>query len=123
MSRTDIILVEDDPLVGEISKDILLGGGYSVRLIQDSREAIPAITKSMPKLVITDIMMPGVSGLDICKSIKSAPALKDIKVMIVSAKSFDAEKRRAVMMGAAHFLTKPFTEKGLLAAVKDVLAS
>jgi twitching motility two-component system response regulator PilH len=121
MNKTDIILVEDDFLVGEIARDILAGAGYSVRWIQDPKEAVAAVKKTHPKLVITDIMMPGITGMDICKSICSDPELSKIKVMIMSAKSFEMEKRRAQMFGAAHFLPKPFTEKCLLKAVKDLL--
>jgi CheY-like chemotaxis protein len=121
MTRTDIIIVEDDPLVGDISRDILTSGGYAVQLVPDSREALAAIKKALPRLVITDIMMPGITGIDICKMVQADPALAQIKVMVMSAKAFEAEKNRARMFGAVYFLTKPFNEKSLLKAVKDLL--
>ncbi len=121
MPGTDIIIVEDDPLVGEISRNILTGGGYAVQLLQDSREALAAIKKALPKLVITDIMIPGITGMDLCKMIRSDPSLRQIKVMVMSAKVFEAEKNRARMFGAVQFLTKPFTEKTLLNAVDKLL--
>lgn len=121
-SKPDILIVEDDFLVGEISRDILASAGYNVKLVPDPVEALTIINKTPPRLVITDIMMPGITGLDLCKLIKADPALAEVKVMVVSAKSFEIEKYRARMFGALHFLTKPFTEKGLLKAVKDVLA-
>ncbi|MDA8130026.1 MAG: response regulator [Elusimicrobia bacterium] len=121
MSKPDIIIVEDDPLVGEISRDILAGAGYAVQLVPESREAVAAVRAGMPKLVITDIMMPGVTGLDICKALKADPHLKDIPVMVMSAKSFETEKRRAAMFGAAYFLVKPFSEKSLLSTVAGIL--
>ncbi len=122
MDTTDIVLVEDDPLIGEIARDILAGAGYKVLLVQESREAVAEIKKAMPKLVITDIMMPGITGLDICKAVSSDPALKPVKVVVMSAKSFEVEKRRAQMMGAVAFLTKPFNEKSLLAAVAELIS-
>ena len=122
MEKTDIILVEDDPLIGEIARDILAHAGYAVRLIQESREAVAAIKKARPRLVITDIMMPGITGLDICKAVSSDKALAGVKVMVMSAKSFEVEKRRAKMFGAASFLTKPFNEKTLIKSVSDLLA-
>lgn len=121
MSQTDIVLVEDDPLVGEVSRDILAGAGYSVQLVQDSREALQSIKAAQPRLVITDIMMPGITGLDICKMIKAEPSLSGTLVMVMSAKSFEVEKKRAAALGAVYFLTKPFTEKSLLVAVKELL--
>lgn len=122
MQNTDIIIVEDDLLVGEIARDILTTAGYAVQWVQDSRAAHEAVSKARPKLVITDIMMPGISGLDICKAICSDPALAGVKVLVMSAKSFESEKRRAQMFGARFFLPKPFTEKILLKTVKDLLS-
>ncbi len=121
MPRTDIIIVEDDPLVGEISRDILTGAGYAVKLVPDPREALAAIKKALPKLVITDIMMPGITGLDLCKLVRAEPSLAQVQLMVMSAKSFEVEKRRAQMFGAAYFLPKPFTEQCLLKAVSDLL--
>lgn len=122
MQKTDIILVEDDHLVGEIARDILSGAGYAVQLVQESREALDAVRKARPRLVITDIMMPGITGLDICRQISADPELAEVKVMVMSAKSFEVEKRRAAFLGAKNFLPKPFTEKCLLKAVRDLLA-
>jgi DNA-binding response OmpR family regulator len=122
MSKKDIILVEDDPLVGEIALDILTGAGYAVRWVQDPREALAVVKQASPKLVITDIMMPGITGLDLCKLVRAEPTLDQVKIMVMSAKSFEAEKSRAKMFGALHFLTKPFTEQGLLKAVTEVLS-
>lgn len=121
MHKRDIIIVEEDYLVGELTRDILSSAGYAVKLVPDSREALAAVKKAQPKLVITDIMMPGINGLDICKAITSDPALAEVKVMVMSAKSFDIEKRRAQFCGALHFLPKPFTENCLLKAVKALL--
>jgi CheY-like chemotaxis protein len=121
MLSTDIIIVEDDPIVGEIARDILKGQGYSVLLLQESREAVAAIKAAMPKLVITDIMMPGLSGLDICRAVKSDPAIAHIKIMVMSAKSFEVEKKRAIQFGALAFLTKPFNEKTLIMMVKRII--
>lgn len=121
MHTTDIILIEDDPLIGEIARDILTGAGYTVRLVPDPLDAMAAIKKVLPKLVITDIMMPGISGMDLCKMISSDPGLAGVKVMVMSAKSFEAEIRRAKLFGAVHFLPKPFTEKGLVDTVKKLL--
>ena len=121
MPKRDIILVEDDHLVGEIARDILTGAGYSVTWVQHPGEAVAAVKKAHPRLVITDLMMPGISGLDLCKALSADPDLKGLKIMVMSAKNFEIERRRAQMFGAAHFLPKPFTEACLLKAVKDLL--
>lgn len=121
MRKTDILIIEDDHLVGEISRHILAAAGYSVQWVQESREALEAVKKAQPRLVITDIMMPGITGLDICKLITSDPDLARVKVLVMSAKSFEMEKLRAKMFGAHCFLPKPFTEKLLLSTVAELL--
>lgn len=121
MVQPDIIIIEDDPLVGEISRDVLTDEGYTVQLIPNSRDAIAAIKAALPKLIITDIMLPGVSGLDICKTVKTDPALRHIKVMVMSGKVFEVEKIRAFRLGAIFFLQKPFDEKTFAKTVKDIM--
>ena len=123
MPSPDIIIIEDDPLVGEIARDILTKQGYAVELLPESCDAIAAIKAAMPKLVITDIMMPGLSGLDICKAVKSDPAIAHVKIMVMSAKTFEVEKKRAIQFGALAFLTKPFDEKTLIMMVKRLINS
>ena len=83
MPQLDILVIDDDPMVGELSRDLLTDAGYKVLLVQESIEALPAIRANMPRLIITDIMMPGITGMDICKTVKSDPALKHIKIIVV----------------------------------------
>jgi DNA-binding response OmpR family regulator/ribonuclease BN (tRNA processing enzyme) len=116
-----IVIIDDDPMVGELSKDLLTDEGYNVVLVQDSMEAIATIKEHMPKLVVTDIMMPGISGMEICKGIKADPALKDIKIIVVSGKSYDIEKQRAFQLGADFFLQKPYNVDTFSKTVKSIL--
>ena len=121
MLGTDIILIEDDSLVGELSRDLLKDAGYTVHLVQNSHDAVPAIKAAMPRLIIADIMLPGVSGLDICKTVKADPALKHINIMVVSGKAYQQDMRRALRLGAAYFLAKPFNKKTYINAVKRII--
>ncbi len=121
METPDIVIVDDDPMVGELSRDLLTDIGYKVTLVQDSLEAIPTIKAQMPRLIVTDIMMPGISGMDICKSVKSDPALKHIKIIVVSGKSYEVEKQRAFQFGADFFLQKPYNVDTFSATVKSIL--
>ncbi len=121
MPQPDIIIIDDDPMVGELSRDLLTDEGYSVLLIQDSLEAIPSIKANMPKLIVTDIMMPGITGMDICKSVKSDPALKHIKIIVVSGKSYQVEQQRAFQFGADFFLQKPYNIETFSQTVKSIM--
>jgi CheY-like chemotaxis protein/ribonuclease BN (tRNA processing enzyme) len=121
MANPDIIIVDDDPMVGELSRDLLTDAGYAVTLVQDSLQAIPTIKAEMPRLIVTDIMMPGISGMDICKAVKSDPALKHIKIIVVSGKSYQVEKQRAFQFGADFFLQKPYNVETFSSTVKSIL--
>ncbi len=122
MASPDILIIDDDPMVGELSRDLLTDAGYSVTLVQDSLEAIPTIKAQMPRLIVTDIMMPGMNGMDICKLVKSDPALKHIKIIIVSGKSYKIEKQRALQFGADFFLQKPYNVETFSSTVKSILS-
>ena len=121
MPNPDVVIIDDDPMVGELSRDLLTDAGYSVTLVQDSLQAIPTIKAQMPRLIVTDIMMPGITGMDICKSVKSDPALKHIKIIVVSGKSYEVEKQRAFQFGADYFLQKPYNVETFSATVKTIL--
>ncbi|GAB4032719.1 MAG: hypothetical protein Fur0012_11570 [Elusimicrobiota bacterium] len=121
MENPEIIVVDDDPMVGQLSRDLLADDGWKVLLIDDSRSAFNTIKQLMPKMVISDIMMPGITGLDICKLIKTDPATKKIKVIIVSGKSYDVEKQRAFQLGADFFLQKPYNVETFSKTVRSIM--
>lgn len=115
------MIVDDDLLVREISSSLLSDAGYRVLTVADSLEAVQLIKKNRPRLVIVDIMMPGVNGMDICKSVKTDPELKNIKVVVCSAKSQEIEKLRAYRLGADYYLQKPYNVSTYTSTVKGVL--
>ncbi|MCX7641354.1 MAG: response regulator [Elusimicrobiales bacterium] len=119
--HADVIIIDDDPMAGELTKDLLSDEGWKVVLIDDSTKAIDTIKKLKPKLVISDIMMPGIDGMEICKRIKTNPELKNIKVIILSGKSYEKEKQRALMLGAEHFITKPYNVENFAKLIKEIL--
>lgn len=121
MEKVDIILIDDDPMAGELTRDILADEGWNVVLIDDSTKAIDEIKKLKPGLVITDIMMPGINGMEICKRIKSTPEIKSIKVIILSGKSYEKEKERAMMLGADYFISKPYDVKTFSKLIRSIL--
>jgi len=121
MANPDIVIVDDDPMVGELSRDLLTDAGYTVTLVQDSMQAIPTIKAQMPRLIVTDIMMPGITGMDICKAVKSDASLKHMKIIVVSGKSYQVEKQRAFQFGADFFLQKPYNVETFSSTVKSIL--
>lgn len=121
MEEIDIIVIDDDPMAGELTKDLLTDAGYKTLLINESSKAIDAIKTYKPKLVITDIMMPGINGMEICKKIKTSPDIKHIKVIILSGKSYESEKQRALTLGADYFISKPYNVETFSNTIKEIL--
>lgn len=117
----EVIIVDDDPMAGELTKDLLSDEGWKVTLIDDSTKALEAIKNLKPKLVICDIMMPGIDGMELCRRIKTNPETKNIKVIILSGKSYEKEKQRALTLGAEYFITKPYDVQNLTKIVKEIL--
>ncbi|MDE2292547.1 MAG: response regulator, partial [Elusimicrobia bacterium] len=118
---TEVLVVDDDPLVGGVSFEILSEGGYQAKLVRDSNLVIGTLREDRPKLVLMDILMPGLDGLTLLHTIKSDDALKDIKVAVVSGKTFSAEIDRALKYGAAAFIKKPYDARTLLTKVGELI--
>ncbi|MBI4051760.1 MAG: response regulator [Elusimicrobia bacterium] len=104
----DVLVVDDDPIVGQLTLNLLKEAGLKATLTSDSEEVISFIQKAPPKLVILDVMMPGVDGITLLNQIKSDPAVQNIKVVMLSGKSFAVEKQRAYKLGADLFIEKPY---------------
>lgn len=103
-----ILVVDDDPIVGTLTTDLLNEAGYATAWVQDSMQAMREIKKEKPSLVILDILMPGIDGLTLLHSIKADPETTHIRAIVVSGKSFEAEKTRAIDYGADLFIEKPY---------------
>jgi DNA-binding response OmpR family regulator len=116
-----IVIVEDDRDLGSIIYHRLRKAGYQCLLIADSTKAFPLIKHKKPDLVILDIMMPQVSGFDLCRQIRRDPLVFMTPVLMVSALDGDPEVKHALHQGADDYLVKPFDSGTLFAKVKSVL--
>jgi two-component system, OmpR family, alkaline phosphatase synthesis response regulator PhoP len=117
-----VLVADDDENVVETLQVILERGGHQVRVARDGRAALEAAVASPPDLLLLDIMMPEKHGYAVCHEIKSHPALKGIKVLILSSKSFPADRRQAEGVGADGFLSKPVRPDELLEKIRSLLA-
>jgi ribonuclease BN (tRNA processing enzyme)/ActR/RegA family two-component response regulator len=104
----EIVIVDDDPVVGNLTSDVLRDVGFTTLWVRDCLQAESVIKTVKPRLAILDIMMPGVDGITLLTSLKADPATKDIKCIVVSGKSYPADKKRALEKGAELYLEKPF---------------
>jgi len=114
-------VVDDDPEVLTLLTRMLEQAGHRVEASPSSRAALAQIPQSRPDCVITDIMMPDMDGFELTRRLRSRPELADMKIIVLSAKSYDFDRRRARELGADGYVTKPFKLSGLVAAVNTVL--
>jgi CheY-like chemotaxis protein len=117
----DIVLIDDNDMHLETTSLLLEKNGFSVKCISDSTKAISFLTDVKPSLVILDIMMPGLDGFTLLKSIKENALLKDTPVVILSGKPFIPEQRKALALGAEMYLTKPIRGQLLIEKIQPYL--
>lgn len=118
MTQKRIIIVDDDPSIVELFRDILEGKGYFVQTFHRGWEALQAVSRQRPDLMILDIMMPRVNGYEVCQIMKENPKTKDIPVIFLTALSHQEALRLAAEGGADDFLVKPCTPERLLRHVE-----
>ena len=115
-----VLVVDDDPLNIEIVQE-LLEGKYELLSASNGEKALPLARETRPDLVLLDIMMPGLSGFEICRRIKADPSLKGTKVILVSAKAMVQERLEGYAAGADDYITKPFDHEEFQAKVRVFL--
>lgn len=113
--------VDDDAYSLEIVSRYLRDAGYGVSTSTSSTQALSEIVEQRPDCVITDLMMPGLDGLELCSRIRKEPALANTKVVVVSGKAYEFDRRRAREMGANGYVTKPINREGFLSSVQRIL--
>jgi CheY-like chemotaxis protein len=110
-----ILLVDDEPSIRETVSFILEMEGYRVVTAENGEEALEQIRRLQPPVVLLDAMMPRRDGFDVCRTVKSDPALALTKIVMLTALGQKADQERAMAAGADFYVTKPFDEEDLLA--------
>jgi len=116
-----ILVVDDEPNIVRSLTFVLDKGGYDVSIAGDGVEAMSMIRESKPNILILDVMMPNKSGYDVCSEIKSDPELRDIHVVMLTAKGQVGDREAALSQGADEYISKPFSPIEILARVKELL--
>jgi len=116
-----ILVVEDEEALGTLLDYNLSHAGYDVRLASDGDTALVALEEETPDLVVLDWMLPGVSGIEICRRIRAKPQTRDLPVIIVTARGEEEDRVRGLDTGADDYMTKPLSVSELMARIKAVL--
>jgi two-component system phosphate regulon response regulator PhoB len=117
-----VLVVEDEDNIAAALEFLITREGYRHDRVASGSAAMPRIRDTHPDLVLLDVMLPEVSGYDICQSIRRDPTLADVKVLMMTARGSAMERRRGLELGADGFISKPFELQDLRAEVRRLLA-
>ena len=121
MSRQSVLVVEDEEDIMEVIRFNLEKEGYEVHQALSGEKALQVIENNLPSLVLLDLMLPGINGIDLCRIFKQNDRTKAIPVIMLTAKSEDADIVAGLEMGAEDYITKPFSPRVLVARVRTIL--
>ncbi len=121
MSKESILLVEDERDILEVVRYNLTREGYAIREAETGEDALLMAAAEPPDLVLLDLMLPKINGLEVCRRLKAAPATASVPVVMVTAKGEESDIVTGLEMGADDYITKPFSPRVLLARVRAVL--
>ena len=117
-----VLIVDDEERVLGLAKATLeIDDRYEVTMANDGDEAIAACNADKPDLIVLNMLMPKKDGVTVCRELKESPAMQDIKIVMLTAMSQEADKQTALMAGADDYMTKPFSSAALLAKVEQIL--
>ena len=123
MSTTTVLVVDDNEQNVQIMSTMLMSRGFEVRIARDGKGALQSVKQYPPDLILLDLMMPEMDGMEVLDHLKSDPRSAAIPVVMVTAKTQDEDLLAGYRGGAEYYLTKPFTARQLLYAVTHVLGT
>lgn len=121
MASASILIVEDELSIMELVQYNLEQAGYKVYSASDGEEGLESARKNKPDLILLDLMLPKVDGLEVCKSLKSHNSTASIPIIFLTARGEEIDKIVGLELGADDYITKPFSPRELMARVKAVL--
>ena len=116
-----ILVVEDEPNIVESLSFLMKKAGFIVRVARDGNTAIRTIESAAPDLVLLDIMMPRRDGYEVCRTIRANPDWDDVRIIMLSAKGRDLDRRKGLELGADDYITKPFSTRAIVERVQEIL--
>jgi DNA-binding response OmpR family regulator len=117
-----ILIAEDEPSIVASLDFLMRHAGFETRIARDGTAAIAALGEFRPHLVLLDVMLPGRSGYDVCRAIRSDPATAATRVLMLTARGSANDATRGADAGADEYMTKPFSTKDLVRRVQELLA-
>ena len=119
---TSVLIAEDEPNIVESLTFLLRRAGYDVASVLDGDAALAHLRTRAPDVMILDLMLPRRNGFEVLKVIRAEPALRSVPVMVLTAKGQPQDRRRAEEIGVDAFITKPFSNREIIDAVRRLTA-
>ena len=116
-----ILIVEDDPDIRELLRFNLEKAGYTLFLAEDGEKVLALARKHSPELILLDLMLPGVDGLEVCRTLKKDPELQRIPIIMVTAKGEEMDRVVGLELGADDYVVKPFSLREVVLRIRKVL--
>ena len=116
-----ILIVDDEPNIVTSLEFLMRRNDYEVRVASNGEEALRLVEAFRPNLLLLDVMMPQRNGFEVCRKIRENPALGEVKIVMLTAKGREVERDRGLGLGANAYVTKPFSTKELMSAVRCLL--
>lgn len=117
-----VLVCDDEPYIVESVSYVVRKAGFEVVVAEDGEEALEMGRKEKPDLIFLDIMMPKVTGYEVCRQLKEDPATRDTYIVMLTARGQEEDERKALDMGADEFMTKPFSPRKMRAKLLKILA-
>ena len=121
MAKVNILIVEDDASLAEVLDYNLSQEGYGTQIARDGQLGLREIRSSCPDLVLLDLMLPMVDGLEVCRQLRADPVTRDLLVLMLTARSEETDQIVGFSVGADDYVTKPFSIKVLLQRINALL--
>lgn len=116
-----VLIADDEPNIVTSIEYLMEKSGYEVRIARNGDEAIALVESFLPDIVLLDVMMPRMSGYEVCQKIRARPEWQHIKIVMLSAKGREAEVNKGISIGADIYVTKPFSNHDLIAEIDALL--
>lgn len=121
MAKQHVLIVDDEEDILQLVEYNLNKAAYTCTCVSSGPEAIKAARTMLPNLIVLDLMLPGIDGLQVCATLKHDPKTQEIPIVMLTAKGTEADIVRGLEMGADDYITKPFSPKVLVARIANVL--
>jgi len=116
-----VLIAEDEPNILTSLEFLMRNCDYEVRVARDGEEALRTAQDWLPDVLLLDVMMPLCNGFEVCRRLRDNPATRAVKIVMLTAHGRDAQIERGLALGADAYITKPFSNKDLIARVRGLL--